>query len=122
MPVGSTQQVASVDPLKYQKTEPVSSDELMTVKLRYKQPDGDTSTLLEQAITLDEIQNQAASPNLAWASSVAEFGMLLRDSEYKGSATFTDVVARAKAAKGKDDSGYRAEFIRLVEQAELLKK
>jgi Ca-activated chloride channel family protein len=60
--------------------------------------------------------------NLGFASAVAEFGMLLRNSQYKGTASYDDVIVRAKEYKGKDDNGYRAEFIQLVEKSQLMKK
>jgi Ca-activated chloride channel family protein len=93
----------------------------MTIKLRYKQPDGDTSKLIEKAIKATET-SQNSSENFRFASAVAEFGLLLRHSEYKADANFDQVIQRAKAAKGADSEGYRAEFIRLVEKAQLLEQ
>jgi Ca-activated chloride channel family protein len=63
-----------------------------------------------------------ASENLRFAAAVAEFGMLLRGSEFKSSASYADVITLASAAKGKDEQGYRAEFVRLVENAQFLAK
>ncbi len=120
IPAGSDLQVPTAGDLKYQKTRVVDSDELMTVKLRYKHPDEDESQMIKRAVAVSDISAITNQGNLAFASAVAEFGMLLRDSQYKGSASFEDVLKRARAAKGKDDEGYRAEFIRLVEKAELL--
>ena len=123
IPAGSTEDVPSVDPLKYQQTKPVaqgSGNELMTIKFRYKAPDENTSKLITQVV-LDKKTNNP-SENCRFSSSVAEFGMLLRDSKFKGEANFKDVLSLARESKGKDDEGYRAEFIRLVEMAELLKK
>ena len=60
------------------------------------------------------------SENILFASAVAEFGLLLRDSEYKGNANYGQLLSRAKQSKGSDTEGYRAEFIRLVEKAQLL--
>jgi Ca-activated chloride channel family protein len=113
-PVGST----GVDPLKYQQPNQPSAaagaDEAMTVKVRYKLPDGDTSTL-----TTVPVKNATAStPELGFASAVAEFGMLLRDSEHKGTSSFADVRERATRFKGNDPFGHRAEFIRLIDAAE----
>jgi Ca-activated chloride channel family protein len=109
----------NVDRLKYQQaaTRPAASaalDEAMTVKLRYKQPDGHRSKLTTVAVR-DTIET---TPELGFASAVAEFGMLLRDSEHKGSSSFADVRARASRFKGEDPFGHRAEFIRLVDAAE----
>lgn len=120
IPAGSGLEVPTAGDLKYQKTQVVDSDELMTVKLRYKNPHEDVSQVIKRAVAVNDISAITNKGNLAFASAVAEFGMLLRDSEYKGSASYEDVLKRAKAAKGVDDDGYRAEFIRLVEKAELL--
>jgi Ca-activated chloride channel family protein len=113
---------AGVDPLKYQKQREISSDinanEWMTVKLRYKQPDGEKSNLIYRTVE-DKVQ-EATSDNLRWASAVAEFGLLLRNSAYKEGATWQKVTSLAKGAKGADEDGYRSEFINLVETAEAL--
>jgi Ca-activated chloride channel family protein len=117
-PVGERAASASVDPLKYQQSNTLSaaaaSDEALTVKLRYKEPDGDTSSLKTVAVR----NTTETTPELGFASAVAEFGMLLRDSEHKGSSSFADVRARASRFKGEDPFGHRAEFIRLVDAAE----
>jgi Ca-activated chloride channel homolog len=115
-PVGERIDGTSVDALKYQQQNPAigNTGEALTVKLRYKQPDGDTSTLSTVAVK----DTTSSTPELGFASAVAEFGMLLRDSEYKGSATFADVRARAIRFKGNDPFGHRAEFIRLIDAAE----
>jgi Ca-activated chloride channel family protein len=126
IPAGSDEVVASVDPLKY--TQPTSapnksnSDEVMTIKLRYKEPNETKSKLITEVL-LDKKKSLAyASENCKFSSAVAEFGMILRDSKFKGDADYKSVLAMAKQSKGKDDEGYRAEFIRLVEMAQLLKK
>jgi Ca-activated chloride channel family protein len=89
----------------------------MTVKLRYKAPDGHDSRLLSVAV-----KNAAGelSANVGFAAAVAEFGMLLRKSPHRGSATHADAAALARRFRGPDPDGYRAEFIRLVEIAEAL--
>ncbi|MCX7002030.1 MAG: von Willebrand factor type A domain-containing protein [bacterium] len=120
VPAGSTQTFASIDPLKYQTTTPQPSDELLTVKFRYKRPDETNSVLLAQTLSARDLDSGAPSENFRFASAVAEFGLLLRDSQFKGTASFNEVLERARGAKGADNDGYRAEFIRLVEQAELL--
>jgi Ca-activated chloride channel family protein len=119
VPAGSKEEFPGTDPLKYQQVQVNPSGELLTVKLRYKEPDGDTSKLLTRILQPQDAGRQA-SGNYNFATSVAEFGMILRDSKYKGSATYDDVLARAKASKGSDDDGYRAEFIKLVELAQIL--
>jgi Ca-activated chloride channel homolog len=113
--------IPAIDPLKYQKVDPATlfkpasngSNELMQVKLRYKAPDSDTSKLITQPI-LDQVS--AADPDTQFASSVALFGMILRDSEYKGKAGIPDVLRLAQAGQGDDRAGYRSEFIRIVKQ------
>ena len=89
----------------------------MTVKLRYKAPDADESRLLSVAV-----KNATAelSPNVGFAAAVAEFGMLLRQSPHRGSATHAGAAALARRFRGPDPDGYRAEFIRLVELADAL--
>ena len=113
--------VRAVDPLKYQEPRRVSAgasgDELMTVKLRYKQPDGDTSRLLSVAV---KDGPAADSADIRFAAAVASFGMLLRDSEHKGSATFATVLELARTGQGDDPGGLRAEFVHLVESAQAL--
>jgi Ca-activated chloride channel family protein len=116
-----------VDPLKYQSNVvPLSksshSDEMMTVKFRYKAPDGDVSKLIEHPVLDEQIPVAKTSDNFRFAASVAEFGMLLRNSEFKSNASFSNVLALAKKAKGNDEEGYRSEFIRLVQSAEPLAK
>ncbi|MBQ3341843.1 MAG: VWA domain-containing protein [Kiritimatiellae bacterium] len=111
----------TVDPLKYQKSTTVESAELFTVKMRWKVPDGDESKLKEIAWRAADITRPEASVDFRFASAVAEFALLLEGSKFKGDASYKDVIERARAAKGSDEEGYRAEFIRLVETAELLK-
>lgn len=115
----SAEQFAGVDDLKYQQVTVRPSDDLLTVKLRYKEPKEDTSKLIVKTITGKEKESQA-SQNLNFASAVAEFGMILRDSPYKAKASYLSVLERAKASKGKDTDGYRAEFVKLVEIAQML--
>ncbi len=112
--------------LRYQETkvkEPTSfSDELVNVKLRYKQPEGKTSKLLEQVVKNNTKNFANASENLRWASTVAQFGMLLRESEFKGNSSYDDVITLARNSKGEDEEGYRGEFIRLVKLAKTYKE
>ena len=119
-------QLASVDPLKYQelqKTSAAMSAELMTIKFRYKTPLGDKSQLILHTLERAQIRDiSKASDNLAFASAVAEWGMLIRDSAFKSKASYASLIKRAEAAKGKDPEGYRAEFIRLAKTTELLAK
>ena len=102
------------------KEEAYQSNELLTIKLRYKEPDENESRLIS-AVLADHIKGIAdASENFRFAASVAQFGMLLLDSEFKGDASYQGVIELAKDAKGKDEYGYRTEFIRLVEMIELI--
>jgi Ca-activated chloride channel family protein len=121
IPPGEKIDGPDVDPLKYQEpTRPASSansGELMTVKLRYKAPDADTSRLISFAV---RDRSRELTPNLGFAAAVAEFAMLLRRSEFKGQATWESARALAKQHRGDDADGYRSEFIRLVELAAAL--
>lgn len=110
--------IGKVDDLKYQKTKPVSvaangSKELLTVKLRYKAPDGNISKKIEQSLIDDK--KEKVSSDFRFASAVAMFGQLLRDSDFKGNATYDKVISLAKTSLDNDEKGYRREFIRLVE-------
>jgi len=120
VPTGATNAVAKTDDLKYQKQVPVASGELLTVKLRYKLPNADTSTRIDQPVVAKDITPAEPTEAFRFASAVAEFALLMKDSAYKGSATYNAVIKRAKGAKGLDDDGWRAEFIRLVESAQLM--
>ncbi len=107
----------SVDPLVYTQQSLTRSNDLMTVKIRYKRPGEDTSNLLTHRVEAGKVK---ATGNLLFASAVAEFGMLLRESEFKGTSSFTNALARAKEAKGKDEYGYKTDFIKMMEMAEML--
>ena len=128
IPVGVKSNFApSIDPLKYQKTEKnekktlTNSPELLTVKLRYKQPDSHKSSKMEIAVIDNNTPFKKSSENFRFAAAVTGFGMLLQNSDYKNNFTFDDVINLAKQATGYDPEGYRKEFIRLVESAALLK-
>ncbi|HBF11889.1 MAG TPA: hypothetical protein DDW49_00635 [Deltaproteobacteria bacterium] len=125
VPVGAEVPVGKVDGLKYQKTESkqvVPSDDLVTVKLRYKEPSGSTSKLLEKVVKDSHQSFEQASTDFKFASTVASFGMLLRDSSFKGKIGFDQVITWAKENLGEDRGGYRHEFVRLVEAAKGLKR
>ncbi|HEY5346320.1 MAG TPA: VWA domain-containing protein [Verrucomicrobiae bacterium] len=128
VPAGGEIPAGNVDPLKYQPTADEkperyvsdSSKELLTLKLRYKQPDGDTSKLLEFPVTDSGKSFARASTDFKFATAVAEFGMLLRGSEFAGNANYGSVLELAQAAKGTDAEGYRSEFLTLVKTAQRL--
>lgn len=128
IPVGiQSNFLKTVDSLKYQNnilpfSKSSHTDEMMTVKFRYKAPDGDVSKLIEHPLKDEQVSIAKISDNFRFAASVAEFGMLLRNSEFKTNASFDNVVKMAKKAKGNDEEGYRSEFIRLVESAQMLAK
>ena len=85
----------------------------MFVKVRYKQPDGDVSKLLTQPVIATA--GQAPSTDFQFQAAVAEFGLLLRNSDFRGKADLSRVIAAARDARGSDADGYRAEFVRLAE-------
>ncbi len=101
------------------KTGDATASELLTVKLRYKMPDGDTSTLLESPLLDQGIPLAKASTNFRFAAAVAQFAMLLKKSSLAGNTTYDNVLELARSARGEDPFGYRAEFIQLVEKAQL---
>jgi hypothetical protein len=117
--------VPPVDPLKYSippENARSNSSEMLTVKLRYKKPESDKSELLERAVVDDGKQFANASADFKFAAAVAEFGMLLRDSEFKGSGTMGAVLQWAQEGKSADTNGYRAGFLELVRKAQVLKR
>jgi len=117
-----------VDPLKYQTTKAVAladgegpaSKELLTVKIRYKEPAGDVSSSLEFPLFDRGVRFADATPDFKFASAVAAFGMVLRDSPHKGTSTLDDVEAWGRAGLGSDAGGYRSEFLGLVERSRSL--
>ncbi len=124
IPAGSAGEVRKTDDLKYQKStikpDALQSEEVMTIKLRYKAPDGDISHLLTKTLNDPNLAFEQTSENYRFSAAVVAFGMLLRDSRFKNDLTYNKVLSLAKPAKGKDPEGYRAEFIRLVQTADLL--
>ncbi|GAB3638450.1 VWA domain-containing protein [Hymenobacter arcticus] len=127
VPVNSSNPL--VDKLKYQpatyqpgqdvlaKSQGLTT-EVLTVKLRYKQPQGSTSQLLAQPLVGAALPIAQASADQQFAAAVAEFGLLLRQSEQRGTATYASAAQLAQAGRGPDADGYRAELLRLVQLAE----
>jgi Ca-activated chloride channel family protein len=109
-----------LDDLKYQsvqvRPDASAGDEWLTVQLRYKEPDGATSRLLTHPV---RVRRPPAEPagDFRFAAAVAAFGLVLRESEYRGTATLDQVLQLARGAEGEDPDGERAEFVRLVESA-----
>ncbi len=122
VPVGSSQPL--IDELKYQPTRPTTAsmqqfltNDVLTVKLRYKEPQGSTSKLLAQPLVGAATPIASATADLRFAAAVAQFGMLLRQSEQRGTATWAATEQLADGARGADADGYRAELVRLVRLA-----
>jgi Ca-activated chloride channel family protein len=122
VPAGSDEKIPSIDPLKYQTANRSNvttgnsyHNEYLTIKVRYKKPDGITSMLLERPVKDYVNDMEDASENLRFAAAVSEFGMILRNSEFKGSSTLDEAAKLARSARGNDEEGYRSEFIRLID-------
>lgn len=118
-------QAGQVDQLKYQEQKTKGSDEWLTVKLRYKKPDGDKSTLMTHPHLGDHGDWREASEDFRFSAGVASFGMMLRDSKHlvqsKRSEKWNMVTDIIKGSLGKDQQGYRSELLDLVKRAEKLK-
>lgn len=115
----------SIDPLKYQtetniNTQTSNSSELLTVKLRYKTPEEEKSKKIEKSVT--DMGKDNVSPDFRFDSAVAMFAQLLKDSDFKGEATYDKVIETANKGLSFDPEGYRAEFVRLVQSAKGLNK
>lgn len=122
IPVGVDSEFYNVDALKYQtpKVNPQAekTNELMTVKFRYKDPDSETSKLIVQPLIDKSVSLAQTSNNFRWSAAVAAFGMILRESEYVKGYTLNDVIQLAQESRGNDSEGYRIEFIRMVKSCE----
>jgi len=116
IPVGvKSEWLKDIDDLKYSdKKVKGNAEDLLTVKFRYKKPDGDKSKLITKVVKDEDIQLKNASTDLKFSAALAMFGMQLRESEYAKNISKENIIELAKAGKGKDEQGYRAEFIRLV--------
>ncbi len=126
VPIGGAR-APGVDPLKYQtetqpSTEGATSGELLTVKLRYKEPEGSESKLLEVPLTDSGATYGNASREFKFAAGVAAFAMILRDSPFRGTASYGSVLELAGEGVGEDARGYRTEFLDLVRKAKSLSR
>lgn len=124
IPAGQKVENPGVDELKYSRVEPTNTrfnQELMTIKLRYKEPNGNESKLLSLGVLDRNYSIENASENVRFASAVAQFGLLLRDSRYKGNASFANVSSLAANSLGTDFNNYRREFLNLVGKAQRIK-
>jgi Ca-activated chloride channel family protein len=122
IPAGQAVPGHDVDPLRYQEAdeprlEGLHASELLTVKLRYKRPDGDNSMLLARSVEADDHLSSQGSEDLRFASAVTMFGLLLRDSPFRGDASFEAASELARGAIGRDEHGDRDEFLELVARA-----
>jgi Ca-activated chloride channel homolog len=125
VPTGvESQYLKKLPKLKYQETvsTQTNSNEMCTLRIRYKDPQSEQSELIETVVRDQHKALEQASENFRFAVSVAGFGLLLRDSEYKGGVSYGMLVALAKNALGKDTEGYRAEFLHLMKATKTLKK
>jgi Ca-activated chloride channel family protein len=124
VPAGQRVENPGVDELKYRQPEQTQTDvgasELLTVKLRYKEPGGDVSKPLNVGVPDSGASFQNASADFKFAAAVAEFGMLLRGSRYRGQSSFDGALELARSSAGADLRGYRTEFLGLVETARRL--
>ena len=121
VPANSKKEMASVDKLKYQTQQSVNNQsDFATIKMRYKKPIGNKSKIIEQIISPK--LNEFVKPDIQFALSVAEFGLLLRESEYCKKGSYQSVLESANENIGLDEHGYRAEFISMVENVILLEK
>ena len=121
VPTGVKIDLPDVDPSKYQKPKDApadASDEWLTVRMRYKHPDADTSKELSKphagAVAKD------LSDDFRFAAAVASFGMLLRDSKFRGAMTYAGVLEEAQGCLGADPNGHRKQFVELVRRAKEL--
>jgi Ca-activated chloride channel family protein len=114
-----------VAPLRYQRQTvrgAAPANELLHVAMRYKAPDGDRSLLVTHPVRANRTIGGTPSESMRFASAVAGFGMLLRQSPNAGTLTWPQVVSLASGARGADPEGYRADFIRLAELAQSLSR
>ena len=127
IPASSNEKIeGKTDKLKYQNTEikdyAGSTDEILTLKFRYKPIHSDKSILIQETVKFDNLKIRNTSDNFRFSAAVAEFGMLLRDSKFKGSADYNISYNLARESSGKDTNGYRKEFMNLIKTAERLSK
>jgi len=124
IPTGVKNSFNSVDSLKYQSNKAlkigVNNKEYANVKFRYKDVKSQQSKLQEEVVQANIRDFNLITDDFRFASAVVEFGMLLRNSEFKQNSSFDSIIERAKSAKGQDREGYRAEFISLVKNSQLL--
>lgn len=111
-----------MDPLKYQTVAPPTenSDEVLSVKLRYKPLNAGKSLLLTEVVTDNSKKFPATSDDFRFAATVAGFGMLLRQSNHLNQLPHSQLITMARNSRGTDEEGYRSEFVHLIEMSELI--
>ncbi|HEU0030538.1 MAG TPA: von Willebrand factor type A domain-containing protein [Kofleriaceae bacterium] len=126
VPAGMPVPTAGVDDLKYQgKATPsaaAKTGELLTVKIRYKAPSESKSKLLSRAVQNQQVELAKTSIDYRWATAIAGFGMMLRDSQHRGNLSWKQVETLAEGSLGKDAEGYRAEALKLIRIASKLQR
>ena len=125
IPAGVEVPGSTVDDLKYQPTPPSTNatDELLTINVRYKAPDGDTSKLVSRVVKTSSARDALASTSIdyRWAAAIAGFGMMLRESPYRGNLSWQQVQSLAGAALGRDADGYRRQALTMISEASTLR-
>ncbi len=120
----SKTEIQKIDNLKYQENIKTSNEkynnELLTIKVRYKDPDKEESKLISLPLNDNLSDFRETTDNMKFIAAVAQFGMLLRESEYKGTSDIQNTIELARSGKGKDENGYIGEFIRLIEASKNL--
>ena len=123
IPVKEKGEASSAYELKYQETtikgEARDTNEILTVSIRYKEPDGDTSKLVSTLLRGESLELKRTSDNFRFSAAIAMFAMILRDSEFKGDSSLEGVRKLARSALGDDPFTYRAEFLQIVERTKL---
>ncbi|RPI70762.1 MAG: DUF3520 domain-containing protein [Ignavibacteriales bacterium] len=124
VPVKDISALKNNEVLKYQDNKltnhAIETDEVLTLNLRYKEPDEETSTLISNVLNENSNDIKTSSDNLKFSAAVVQFAMLLRDSKYKGDSDFDSILKLAEKSRGEDRFGYRDEFITLVRMAKRL--
>jgi Ca-activated chloride channel family protein len=126
VPAGTVVPGGKVDDLKYQQkagaTAAASSGELLTVKIRYKAPDANTSKLLSRPVKGAPPELEKTSADFRWAAAISAFGMMLRESPSRGNLTWAQVRGLAEGAVGTDAEGYRKEALKMIDAASHAKR
>ena len=114
--LGSEQELPEIDS-KYSRVtvDDNATGDYLTVNIRYKAPNGDTSTLIEKAVD-GSVFSEKMSENMSWAAGVAQAGMLIRKSEYEGTSNMDDVIGRLSELECTREDDYRKEFCELMKK------